>query len=312
MNNLGEQIKQKRIEKGMSIEDLSNRTLLSPAIIKDIENGAFDRYEGDEAYVKMYLKKISDALDMDREEVTQSYIALTEEIKKEELEEARKRAEMQEAERESRPKKEFHFAKPFFTSKSSVYEDKSHLKVIRIVIVLLLIVLIVAVAWIGLNSLKPADKTYTNGSDKVTGQVETKKKENTQNETEKKENTEEKNKKTADNKITFTRKSKLNYNIKLPSGSEEFTFKVTFGNRTFASLRVNGKAVADFQGKVYSASQEAQVKLKVKEFKTLTLHLANNHGAVYYINDTKITLSDDDEKHTGATDLILKLDIVNE
>ena len=36
MNNLGEQIKQKRIEKGMSIEDLSNRRLLSPAIIEDI------------------------------------------------------------------------------------------------------------------------------------------------------------------------------------------------------------------------------------------------------------------------------------
>ena len=38
MNNLGEEIKKKRLAKGMSDEDLSKKTMLSTAIINDIEN----------------------------------------------------------------------------------------------------------------------------------------------------------------------------------------------------------------------------------------------------------------------------------
>ena len=39
MNNLGELIKQKRLEKGLTIEQLSEKTMLSIAILKDIESG---------------------------------------------------------------------------------------------------------------------------------------------------------------------------------------------------------------------------------------------------------------------------------
>ena len=38
MNNLGEEIKKKRLEKGLTIEELSQKTMLSVAIIRDIEN----------------------------------------------------------------------------------------------------------------------------------------------------------------------------------------------------------------------------------------------------------------------------------
>ena len=45
MNNLGEKIKSRREELGLSIEELSEKTMLSVAIIRDLENGAFIRYE---------------------------------------------------------------------------------------------------------------------------------------------------------------------------------------------------------------------------------------------------------------------------
>ena len=57
MDNLGQNIRQKREKKQMTIEDLSAKTKISVAVLRDIENGKFDRYKGDEAYVKMYLKK---------------------------------------------------------------------------------------------------------------------------------------------------------------------------------------------------------------------------------------------------------------
>ena len=62
MNKLSLYIREKREEKGITIEELSKRTLISPAVLKDIEAGKFDKYSGEEAYVKMYLKKISSAL----------------------------------------------------------------------------------------------------------------------------------------------------------------------------------------------------------------------------------------------------------
>ena len=87
MDNLGQNIRQKREKKQMTIEDLSAKTKISVAVLRDIENGKFDRYKGDEAYVKMYLKKISQALEMDGEQLTEQYIELTREIELEELKE---------------------------------------------------------------------------------------------------------------------------------------------------------------------------------------------------------------------------------
>lgn len=46
------------------MEELSSQTMLSIAIIKDLENGNFDHYQGEEAYMKMYLRKICRALDI--------------------------------------------------------------------------------------------------------------------------------------------------------------------------------------------------------------------------------------------------------
>ncbi len=175
MNNLGEEIRKKRLEKGLSIDDLSKRTMLSPAVLKDIENGAFDRYEGDETYVRMYLKKISDALDLDRDEVTKSYLALTEEIKQEELAQAAKEA--QEEGEEHVAKKQMKLEKPNFTKKASVYEDKSHIKVIRVVIALLIVALIAVLIFVAVFSTHKSTETksYTKSSDNVTGDVKTKK-----------------------------------------------------------------------------------------------------------------------------------------
>ena len=62
MDKISEKIKAARIAKGVTIEEVAEATLLSVNIIKDIEDGAFERFVGDELYVKMYLKKNSKIL----------------------------------------------------------------------------------------------------------------------------------------------------------------------------------------------------------------------------------------------------------
>ncbi len=309
MNRLGEEIKEKRESKGMSIEELSEKTMLSTAIIKDIENGAFDRYEGDEAYVKMYLKKISTALDMDKDEVTKSYIALTEEIKREELEEIQRQAEIEEANNKDKKTKKVKKTKnkdeKNYTKSSSVYQDRGHIKIIRGIIIVLLVALIIAVAWIGINSTKSNDSTYTKKSDTVSGEVATDDNEDDQSDEESSNDSETKNDETTEettenDKVTVENTSGLNYTITIPDGTDEFTFKTSFNNRTFAYFRENGDVIDGVEGKVYNSGEKVEFTVKTKDFKSILVHIANNQGTKFYVNDEEVTLPDNLESGAGA------------
>ena len=175
MNNLGEKIKSRREELGLSIEELSEKTMLSVAIIRDLENGAFSRYEGDETYVKMYLRKISSALGLDEDEMTQAYVDLTQQMRQQEID----NQEDQEKKKEEdvQKHKDFQFERPNYNSKSTVYEDKSHLKYVKAVVGVVLVALIVGVVYFGISYTKSSttSKTYTKTENSTSGNVSTKK-----------------------------------------------------------------------------------------------------------------------------------------
>ena len=122
MDNLGENIRRQREAKHLTIEELSAKTKISVAVLKDIENGKFDRYKGDEAYVKMYLKKISNVLSMDTDMVTQQYLELTREIELEDIKD--KEVQNQHQDEVVKKGKKFSFEEPHMARKPSVYEDK--------------------------------------------------------------------------------------------------------------------------------------------------------------------------------------------
>ena len=95
MDKISEKIKAARIAKGVTIEEVAEATLLSVNIIKDIEDGAFERFVGDELYVKMYLKKIARYLEID-ETIADDYYAITREIKKADLKDLENKKEIEE------------------------------------------------------------------------------------------------------------------------------------------------------------------------------------------------------------------------
>ena len=80
MDKVSEYLKAARIAKGVTIDEIAEATLLSPSIIKDIEEGHFDRFSGDELYVKMYIRKIARYLEID-ESIADDYYIKTREIK---------------------------------------------------------------------------------------------------------------------------------------------------------------------------------------------------------------------------------------
>lgn len=304
MDNLSEQIKKRRIEKKMTIEELSKETFLSVAVIKDIEAGKFDQYEGDETYVKMYLKKISNVLDLNKEELTQSYVALTEEIKLAQLKSKEDTSKKQEE--VVNKGKYFNFDSPHLARKQSVYEDKSHIKVIRGVIIFALVALVFGVLWWGISSTKsqvddptfdPQQQTTTEGQivddtddtkDDLTNDIQ--------------------NDITNDN---FVRNGKLDFTMNLEEGTDEFVFKVVFGNKSWASMKVNGNNYDDFKSKIYEAEEVVELKFKVADFENLVLKNGYSMGHKYYINDVEIPLTEDDYSE-GVTNLTLTLDKQNE
>lgn len=304
MDNLSEQIKKRRIEKKMTIEELSKETFLSVAVIKDIEAGKFDQYEGDETYVKMYLKKISNVLDLNKEELTQSYVALTEEIKLAQLNSKEDTSKKQEE--VVNKGKYFNFDSPHLARKQSVYEDKSHIKVIRGVIIFALVALVFGVLWWGISSTKsqvddptfdPQQQTTTEGQivddtddtkDDLTNDIQ--------------------NDITNDN---FVRNGKLDFTMNLEEGTDEFVFKVVFGNKSWASMKVNGNNYDDFESKIYEAEDVVELKFKVADFENLVLKNGYSMGHKYYINDVEIPLTEDDYSE-GVTNLTLTLDKQNE
>lgn len=303
MDNLGEKIKRQREQKKMTIEELSKETFLSVAVLKDIEAGKFDQYEGDETYVKMYLKKISDALDLDREELTQSYVALTEEIKLAQLQE---KSEIEKNQKEDIVKKgkSFNFDAPHLARKKSVYEDKSHVKIIRYIIVLLLVALVFGVLWWGISQTKskvdnptfdPEQSKISEG--KVSDDGDTKEDLTTKDDDQKP---------TVNDDVTFERKEKLNFEFKFPENTDSFTFKIVYGNQSWSSLKVNDVDYKEFASKIYEKDDTIELTFKVSDFKKLRLRNGYSMGHKYYINDVEIPLVDDDYSES-ATNLILTL-----
>ncbi|MGM9953134.1 MAG: helix-turn-helix domain-containing protein [Intestinibaculum porci] len=302
MNNLGEEIKKKRLEKGLTIEELSQKTMLSVAIIRDIENGAFNRYEGDETYVKMYLRKISSALDMDEDQITQAYVNLTQQLKAEEEEEANKKAE--ESEQELQKRKDFQFERPNYNTKGSVYADKPHLKYVRGIIVVVLISLICAVVYIGVSVGKSGSENtkYTNTSNTATGKVNTKKKSSTA--TKKKETKKKAAKKKSSTQVTFKRLGTFQYQMVLPKDTKNVKLKIVFGARCWVGFSANGASLNGLSSKIYNAGDTVEQTIDTTTLRQLTVRSGNNTGTKYYINNQQIPLTDAESKMT-VTRLIL-------
>ena len=302
--NISEIIKQKREEKGLSVEELSSQTMLSVAIIRDIENGNFDHYQGEEAYVKMYLRKICRALDINEKEVQNEYLNLTQKIELEELQEAEAQSEVakkkQSADEEKA--KAFRFEKPSFTnSNKGVMGDKSHLNVIRVIIIVLLVAMIFCVGFFAISKTKSKADVPSFTSNKQTAAGEVTKKPS-------KKKTEKKKEEVVP-AVTYTRNSDLNYNFKLKdANTQTFKLKVEYSKKCWGSLYVNRTKYTQFEGKTYNEGDSVEVTLNTAEFNSLRLVSGEQSGVKVYVDDVEVPLTDEEKAETGLKYTYLTLE----
>ena len=317
MDKISEKIKAARIAKGVTIEEVAEATLLSVNIIKDIEDGAFERFVGDELYVKMYLKKIARYLEID-ETIADDYYAITREIKKADLKDLENKKEdigsvtFVDKVKNIQPTKK----QP---TRKGVYEDHYILRYIKYAIVIAIII----VLGYSFVFTKSNDSSFKNSNTSKTETSETLKKKTTETDKKKttKSDTTKKDEQTS-TEITFTKNADGDYSFKLPDGYDQETFKlkVDFTFATRVDLHVNGDPNSyqtdTFKRGVYSGSlapsmsdalkddsacESVELEFNVNDFQYLEFSYSWNIGHRYYINDQKLPLEESDHNNTIKT-----------
>lgn len=321
MDKISEKIKAARIAKGVTIEEIAEATLLSVNIIKDIEDGAFERFVGDELYVKMYLKKIARYLEID-ETIADDYYAITREIKKADLKDLENKKEdigsvtFVDKVKNIQPTKKQ-------STRKGVYEDHYILRYIKYAIVIIIVIAIIIVLGYSFVFTKSNDSSFKNSNTSKTETSETLKKKTTETDKKKttKSDTTKKDEQTS-TEITFTKNADGDYSFKLPDGYDQETFKlkVDFTFATRVDLHVNGDPNSyqtdTFKRGVYSGSlapsmsdalkddsacESVELEFNVNDFQYLEFSYSWNIGHRYYINDQKLPLEESDHNNTIKT-----------
>lgn len=321
MDKISEKIKAARIAKGVTIEEVAEATLLSVNIIKDIEDGAFERFVGDELYVKMYLKKIARYLEID-ETIADDYYAITREIKKADLKDLENKKEdigsvtFVDKVKNIQPTKK----QP---TRKGVYEDHYILRYVKYAIVIIIVIAIIIVLGYSFVFMKSNDSSFKNSNTSKTETSETLKKKTTETDKKKttKSDTTKKDEQTS-TETTFTKNADGDYSFKLPDGYDQETFKlkVDFTFATRVDLHVNGDPNSyqtdTFKRGVYSGSlapsmsdalkddsacESVELEFNVNDFQYLEFSYSWNIGHRYYINDQKLPLEESDHNNTIKT-----------
>ena len=322
MENISEHVKREREARGITLEELAKGTFISVAVLKDIESGAFDKYKGDELYLKMYLRKIAKYLGMEEKELDAEFEALTQEIQldknyqgnndKKSIDENKKNVTI--SEKVSDTFKDLKNVKPKKTiSNKKVYEDRYLMRYFKYALVALVCVGIVFVVWYSIVATRTPSSNEDfkdNNTPTVEGNNDAQD-QNTDNGNNEADTTEENNKKDETKPtptVEITKNGNLDYSFKLAPGQTTFKFKAEFVGRSWCQLRVNGTEYSGFKSGIYNDANKSnsldatpevvELEFNAADFQDLELVIGYFMGHRFYINDTLLEI--DPSEYNGG------------
>lgn len=308
MENISEHVKREREARGVTIEELAKETLISVAVLKDIESGNFDKYKGDELYLKMYLRKIAKYLGLEEKELDAEFESLTQEIQLKEIkQEDFNRRLAQENKKNitisgkvSDTFKDLKKVKPKKNiSNKRVYEDRYLLRYFKYALVGLVCLAIIVVVWyaivVGRSSSEPSNFKDDN-IPTVEGNTNAGKQDTDDSEDNKKED----EKKVETPVVEVTKNGTLDYNVKIDPSLDTFKLKMEFVGYTWARLDVNGSEYSGFKSGIYNRANKAnsataepevvELDIPTADFQYLELKLGNFTAHRFYINDQPLVI----------------------
>lgn len=320
MENISEHVKREREARGITLEELAKGTFISVAVLKDIESGAFDKYKGDELYLKMYLRKIAKYLGLEEKELDAEFEALTQEIQlnhdSEQLSEENKK-NVTISEKVSDTFKDLKNVKPKKQPipHKHVYEDRYLMRYLKYLLVVLVCFGIICVIWYAIVASQPNDnKNFEdNTTPTVEGDNEAKNQEtDNTNDTKDKTDDKKKDETTATDKnktesVEIIKNGPLDYSIKLDPSQTTFKFKAEFVGRSWCRMQVNGTEYSGFKSGIYNDAKSetpevVELEFNTADFENLELRIGYFMGHRFYINDKELEI-DPSEYNGGSVTL---------
>lgn len=280
MKEIGELLKQKRLEKGYTIDEVSAKTRLSIPHIKAIEAGNVDYFKNDLPYLRYFLRSYCELVDVDfdsikdqLQDVVEDY---TQTFSMKSMEEHKKieehvRTHNAEQKKSQKSKKR----------KSRQHIDFSLISFLTIVIIVIASVVFVAGFFILRNMNEPAQPNppvvTPTPSDQVPDPTPTP-------EPDPEPVTEE--------KLVIMAKDATTYVISGYGDVEELILDVEFVPRAWFQATKDGKVLSDPAAKIYESGEKVQVKLDPAVDKVLDLRIGYFAGMKFKVNDVDVVLDD--------------------
>lgn len=268
MDKIGNLLKQRRLELGITVEEVSEKTRLTTKHIKAIEDGDISYFKDDLSYLRFFLKAYCEVLDLDfepiREELRHSIDDYTTSFDQEAI---RQHEEIEKGIQETNERLQQPKQKPV---KRTVKKTRHHRKVdmsllsfLAIVLVILIALITAFVLWIqkdhaspeDLNANKPPVATAPDGESDEN-------KEPVKKEEEKKEMSITKQSDDSGNAV---------YTIENLKESDEIDVEITFGSNSSFRALVDDKELADPAKQVYSYKTVLHIREKAVPGKKIQL-----------------------------------------
>lgn len=284
MDKIGNILKQKRLELGLTIEQISEKTRLTTKHIKAIEEGDISYFKDDLSYLRFFLKSYCDALGLDFDEMkeelrlsiddyttsfTTKAVAQHEAIERGVRENAEKLR--QPSEKKKKPKKQHKRPKI----------DMSLVSFLAIVIVIIIALIFAFVMFIQNsrstddgenNTMPPVAEVYTQDP-----QPDTPKEPETPKDPEKKE-------------MVITRVSDTEYTLENLQDNEDIDIELSMGSNTSFRALVDDKQLADPVQKIYDYKSVIHVREKAVKGKKITLAFGFMKNNTIKINGKSVEL----------------------
>lgn len=290
MENIGKLLKEKRLELGFTIEEVSKKTRLTQKHIKALEEGKIDFFHDDLEYLRFFVKSYCEVLDIDFDDLkdglrdcvneyttsfTTSMQMTHEEIEKQ-VAKTEKLTNAKSADRIVRRKKKF--KKP----------DMSLVSLIAIVVIVAMVIMLAFIVFLKSN---PKDKGSAKDNQPLATVPSTTDKNQypTKDEQDKNKEKEEAVKK----EVNVVKDGVTNYTIENVKDGDELSFEVYFGGSNSGfSATVDGKVLDDPQAKIYNYQTSAKGKIKVKDGTKIQLYIAYMLNTSLKINGKNVKIDE--------------------
>lgn len=303
MKNIGNLLKEKRLELGLTVEDVSTQTRLTQKHIKALEEGNLEFFHDDLSYLRFFVKSYCEVLDIDFENVkdelresvndyTQT-LTMSTQMMHEEMEK-----NIAKSEKLSKVKsdvgKSSNVRKTHKSGNRIKKMDISLISFIAIVGVVAIVIIFGLVMYLksgnNTDNKKVEDQPIVNKGNKD-NTYPTNEEENKNKDEEKKE-------------LAITKNDVTHYTIDNTKDGDDLKFEIYFGGSNSGfSFSVDNVVLADPPSKIYNYQTTATANIKSKKDSKIVIYIGWMYDTSIKINGKNVKIDDSVIRSNGSVNL---------